>query len=622
MKNNIIRYIIGLCSVFCTLYSYAQNELDRSVTVERDFQPVIQSAGKINTQPAVVETTIEPVSVEYSEFTTDVTPAITLSPILSQPTRFAEGKPFHGYVRGALGHINTLFDFGYRLDDKKKSILDVYAHHRAEWGLKTLSKSKIGFTFTHQFSNCDLYFGVNGGNVFYYKYGHFFDYALAPTDTWVKDKVAYPTRNFTDRDKTNLWTAEAFIGVKSNPKQAVQYKFQTGYALFAKPNAVVEHQVRTSAAFDWHRDAHHVGANIYLQNNMLQLSGNLATAIPDSLYRDRHALRMEPYYAYNGRRINIHVGVNFDLNIGKGQNALSATKNITFAPSPHIRLEAQIAKKWLTLYADVMGRYGLGSLQGFMEYNRYRLIHAGITSNGAAVYTPVDAELGFHIRPYRDLLIELHGGYALSYYDVTIIGVTDSVNTVFNKTQTKMLQGDFAYADSHYGRGKVGAQINYHYRDIVRIHLYGDYYFWSVLAHKPVPYTFANPCAELAAFQAGTNKTVYDRANWEAGLRIDGKIDKHWSLYSDNHFAGSRVALATDGEHILKPTVQLNLGLQYEMWVGKAKANANGQTLRPEPQPNLTLFFQLNNWLHYKNDIYYGYQSEGINFLLGATYRF
>ena len=84
MKNNIIRYIIGLCSVFCTLYSYAQNELDRSVTVERDFQPVIQSAGKINTQPAVVETTIEPVSVEYSEFTTDVTPDITLSPILSQ----------------------------------------------------------------------------------------------------------------------------------------------------------------------------------------------------------------------------------------------------------------------------------------------------------------------------------------------------------------------------------------------------------------------------------------------------------------------------------------------------------------------------------------------------------
>jgi hypothetical protein len=48
----------------------------------------------------------------------------------------------------------------------------------------------------------------------------------------------------------------------------------------------------------------------------------------------------------------------------------------------------------------------------------------------------------------------------------------------------------------------------------------------------------------------------------------------------------------------------------------------NGMTLRPEPKPNLTLFCQLNNWLHRKNDIYYGYRSQGINFLLGATFRF
>ena len=44
--------------------------------------------------------------------------------------------------------------------------------------------------------------------------------------------------------------------------------------------------------------------------------------------------------------------------------------------------------------------------------------------------------------------------------------------------------------------------------------------------------------------------------------------------------------------------------------------------LRPEPKPNLTLFFQLNNWLHRKNEILYGYRSQGINFLLGATFRF
>ena len=59
------------------------------------------------------------------------------------------------------------------------------------------------------------------------------------------------------------------------------------------------------------------------------------------------------------------------------------------------------------------------------------------------------------------------------------------------------------------------------------------------------------------------------------------------------------------------------------MWVGKVKnERAKNNALRPEPQPNLTFFFQLNNWLHRKNEIYYGYRSQGINFLLGATYRF
>ena len=557
--------------------AFAQNNLDRSVTVERDFQPVIQDAGKINTTPAVEETTIEPASVEYSEYTAEVTPAITLSPILSQPTRFTAPKQYHGYVRGAFGHINTLFDFGYRLDDGKKSVLDVYAHHHAEWGLKTLSKTKIGLDFTHHFAPCDLYFGVNGGNIYYHKYGHFFDYALAPTDPWVKDKVAYPNHHFTDKDKTNLWTAEAFIGVKSNPRQEVQYKFQTGYAIFAKAGAVAEHQVRTTGSFDWHRNEHHVGTNAYVQNNFLQLRGNLAATIPDSLYSNRHNIRLEPYYAYEGRRIRLHVGVNFDLNIGRGHQHLSSIQNLSFAPSPHINMEAQVAKDWLTVYANVTGHQGLGSLQQYMEENRYSLIHAGII-HPCGEYVPVDAEAGFRIRPYRDLYIELHGGYAYMIDADYWIATADSVSPMEKLTINRPI-GEFVHHHTNYQRGKVGAVINYHYQDIVRINLHGDYYFWS------------------------GDTTVYDRPNWEAGLRIDGRIDPHWSLYSDNYFAGSRIALATDGEHILKPTIQLNLGLQYE-W------------------KTLTVFFQLNNWLHYKNDIFYGYQSEGINFLLGATYRF
>ena len=597
-------------------FAQSDSALNRSVTVERDFQPIIQAAGKVSTKPAVVETNIEPTPIEYSHYTASVQPTATFNPLLSQPTRFEPTAPYKGYVRGAVGHPNTLFGFGYHLDDGKNSILDVHAGHHAEWGTATLSKSKLGLNFKHTFSTCDLYFGVEGGNIYYNKYGHWYDYTTFYTTNrdfggWEKNEVAYAKKvPAIDRDLTSLWTAEAFVGVRSNPKQDIQYKVQTGYMLFSKPGAVSEHQIRTHGSFDWSSEAHHVGANIYVQNNFRQLRNALAEAIPDSLCHNIHNFRIEPYYVYEGKRVRVHVGVNLDLNLGHGQNELSGVENLSFAPSPHINLEAQIAKQWLTIYADIEGSHGFGTLQDYMEENRYRLIHQGIIEPHAASYTPVDAELGLHIRPYRDLLFEIHGGYAYMIHEDVWVANADSASIAIGGVNKKMVgAGDFTYFHTNYQRGKVGGQINYHLRDILRINVNGDYYFWS------------------------GDTTVYDRPNWELAVRIDGRIDKHWSVYSDNKFVGGRKALVYNGatdtytEHMLRPILDCNLGVEYNMWVGskgerlKVKGEKD-QILRPEPKPNLTLFLQLNNWLHHKNELFYGYRSQGINFLLGATYRF
>ena len=122
--NNRLLCLLGVIGFLVTpALAQSDSALNRSVTVERDFQPVIQAAGKVATKPAVVETTIEPAPIEYSSFTADVMPSATFHSLLSQPTRFEAGKNYDGYVRGAIGHPNTLFDFGYHLDDGKRSIL-------------------------------------------------------------------------------------------------------------------------------------------------------------------------------------------------------------------------------------------------------------------------------------------------------------------------------------------------------------------------------------------------------------------------------------------------------------------------------------------------------------------
>ena len=601
------RYIALRGCLLAIMAAKAQNDttLNRNVTVEREFRPVVQSAGKINQKPVIIETTLTTHPAAYSDYNALLSPAFNTNDLLSQPTRFAEPTPLHGYVRAAIGHTNTLFDFRYTLNGlnqggavsrphqretvakagKAKDQLDVYANHRAEWGRRANSRTRLGFQFGHSFSTCQLYFGLEGRNRFYTRHGRYFDPA---TETLTIDKPS----QLLPEDKQTTWGMDAFVGVKSNKKQDFQYKVQAGYTLFALPQYATEHQVRSLLNLGYTMRRHRMGANLSAINAFITTD-----AVADSLYNPRHVIRMEPYYAYSGKRFNIHVGMNLDLNIGRGQ-LLSGMENVSFAPSPNVQMEGQIAKEWLTIYGDFRGKLSTGIYQAYMESMPYRSLSNGITSHHPAGYIPVDGTIGFHIKPYRDLLINIYGGYAYEINQITLIATAadfTGASGVFHRT------GDFVYAYSDYGRGKIGADFHYHYQDIIQIHLGGNYYFWDCFRHEAIP-------ADYRQFFTDTDEkipadAIFGRTNWDLHLRIDGRIDEHWSLYSENFFSGKRLALTTIGTKTLKPTVILNLGCQYE-------------------QDNWTTFLQLNNYIHRHNDIYYGYQSEGINFLLGGSYKF
>jgi outer membrane cobalamin receptor len=98
--------------------------------------------------------------------------------------------------------------------------------------------------------------------------------------------------------------------------------------------------------------------------------------------------------------------------------------------------------------------------------------------------------------------------------------------------------------------------------------------------------------------------TIFDRPNWDAYARIEAHIDSKWSIYSENQFVGGRRAHVAKDIQLLRPIILLNIGGQYSInkW--------------------LNVYLQLNNYLNRKNDIFYGYQSQGCHFLLGVKYKF
>ncbi len=572
-----MKKICNIC-LLCMLAvsAAAQNDtINRIVTVEREFQPVIESAGKILVTPQVYEVAPPSAEVVYSDYTNPLKTDFNTNPLDYATVKVGQPRPLHGFLRGAVGHTATRLDFHYRVSERKDILLDVHANHLGQWGRKTLSNSQVGFDFSKLFENTDLFFGAEGRNIYFTRYGKYFAYT--DLDKMRGDFVGLEHySNFAKADKSNHWDVRTKIGVRSLPNQDIRYNVQTGYEAFVMGKNLTEHTINTQGLLDWSRSAHHVGADVLVQDHLY--SADLSDFAwskrnimrGDTVANNYHAVKFEPYYAYEGQRFNIHAGVNLDFCIGKGK---------LFLPSPNVTFEAKLTKDWLALYGGAVGDYQTSSVREHFEYLRYLHPETEIATRQNRSYVPVDAFLGFKIRPQANLLLDLYAHYKLTKYQVYF--APDSV-----------MRGYFNVMGGDNYEWKMGGKINYHYKDIINISLNGFYAIGTMLNGTNVLYGVPEG-------------HVLNKPTWGVTFRVDAKVNSKISFYSDNYFGGGQYALDYTYTAVqLKPVVDLNLGAQFNIhkW--------------------LSCYLQLNNYLNRKHDIFYGYQSQGINFLAGVSWSF
>ena len=90
--------------IFAAISVYAQQDtISRVVTVERDFQPAIQSAGKINQTPSVLQHKLQLNPVVYSTYTTPLSVGYNIYPLQASETRFTPQAPLNGIMEFAAG---------------------------------------------------------------------------------------------------------------------------------------------------------------------------------------------------------------------------------------------------------------------------------------------------------------------------------------------------------------------------------------------------------------------------------------------------------------------------------------------------------------------------------------
>ena len=120
-----IRILTLACAITAFMTAYAQTdstEIERQITVEREYQPVIQSAGKLNYQLNAIEKSVTPTQIVYSETPTrQPASAVThhVQPLAASNISFTKPQPAKGYLEGAVGHPLTRFNFQYAIQEKK-----------------------------------------------------------------------------------------------------------------------------------------------------------------------------------------------------------------------------------------------------------------------------------------------------------------------------------------------------------------------------------------------------------------------------------------------------------------------------------------------------------------------
>ncbi len=561
-------YQIGLLVVLAVGYSGAilaqDTVFNRVVTVERDYQPELKESQAISITPEFIQHAPQPNPVVYSTYSEALSVGYNLDTLPAWKTKFRAVESLNGMLDGAVGHRNSHLWFAYGLQQKNNISLDVYAKHDAYWGSDALSQSVVGAELTRHFRKAELYVGIEGQN------------------------EAYVYRPTLAADWRNLCTGNAKLGFRSLSNYPFQYRVEAGYTAFAVSRLAVEHHAQSHLDLWWTDQRHSAGVKGYVQNTFY--SGPPADI---SLPAMRHNIRIEPFYAYVDKHIRVHAGVNLDMNIGAGE-LLSKKENLSFAPSPNVELEWSTLRNVLHLYANAKGSFGMGSLDEYMGYNRYLNPEKGLEMASPRAYTPVDAQVGIKLRPIKTLLLDIYGGYAYMKNAYNMLAMTDGTNVV-----------DYQLWLSDIQRCKVGAKMHYHYRDILEINLGGNYYFYH---QEPSATMGANELYQAALgnnASAGWTTDVFDRPDWDAYARIEAHIDTKWSIYSENYFAGTRLAYLSQYKAAeIRPIISLNIGGQYTI------NNA------------LSVYLQLNDYLNRKDEIFYGYHSQGIHFLLGVRYKF
>lgn len=512
MNNKIILILLALLPLAAM---GEDDSMTRSVTVERDYNPVTVDAKKISPVPAKEDLNPEKPEVTYStwssaekvEIKNDVAKADKYNGDITNDSKNGVAKVGFGF------YYQTLAELYYPLLKGDDYLFELNLKHKGNFSHNTLSDGTDPRAIEH---NTNLMLGFDkditnmrlstGANVSY----NGFDY--------------YGMVGCTDKSLQNRYGDYTTVGLNfglesTNPHSECQYEFGVGYNYFGRNYGIAEHNILAELEIGGEVGPGELGAEVEINANIMNQTNPGEEKMPSGCF-----IKLQPFYAFGGKGWHLKLGANLFIMGEKG------TKR-PVTGSAAIEGKFALVPELLYLNAGIGGDFNENMYSHIMKENKW--VNPDLFVE--PTYTPVDVNLGLKANLMKGLLFEAGASYAFildQYYFVNDVDADGNFLNTFHAVYDEK------------GTNKVTAQLGLYFTYVkdLNIKLIGKYNFWGV--------------TEL--------QKAWQRPAWEVNFDARYTIKKQWCVGLSYNFLGGRYALIKGEAEKMKNVHDLNLYFSYK----------------------------------------------------------
>lgn len=270
------------------------------------------------------------------------------------------------------------------------------------------------------------------------------------------------------------------------------------------------------------------------------------------------AFTLSPYWKFQNENLDLKLGFNMQMS-GRDSSELYF--------SPQILLSYKPFSRFASFYASIDGGVDNYGLKEIFAANPYVLDGKLLEDS----YVPVRTVLGSLLNPIDGLQLNLSADYSYRLNEYYFVN---------NKTASFENRFDVIY--QNVSSSFIHFDADYRFKNNLFLNFKTNYKFWWNLDESNRPWM---------------------KPAFTSNLNLKYVLDVNWSFGGELHYESSRYAKFDLQELELASIVDVNLQAEYRF------------------NDSFNSYIKLNNLLNRHNQYIVGYDTQGLNFMLGASYN-